>query len=126
MILVPVHLASTISSLASSSFKLKILGPPNPKDLKNMIVFSLIELVSILSIVYVSVKTGEEKGIPAAMLSGTFTVLLLYILPKLLLPWGIQETCKDCEPIGKFSVGITTMLGVVVVERIMRHMFTYK
>lgn len=126
MLLVPFQLASTLSSLASSSFKIKWLSSPTLQDAKTVLIYTLIEVITLISIVYTCLTTAEEKGKTAAMITGTFTIILFYLLPKFFLPWGIQQTCKDCEPIGKFSVGVTSLLGIVVIERIVRYAFTYR
>lgn len=91
-----------------------------------MLVFAIVELITLVSILYAAISVSKDKGAFAGTLSGAVTLVLLYLMPKFALGPVISQACDKCEPIGKFCIGITALIGVVLVERVLVATLTYR
>ena len=98
-------------NLVGASFGVAELKPGS-KLLVHRLIAAISDFVSLLGIVYLSVKAAREDKMEKAVLYGAVTILIAVIIPRFALEPSLERHCKGCTSAGKFGVGFVLLAGL--------------
>ena len=128
-LLLPLQLSSGLARVVGSAFRREwLVDPPRigTSSPTAVLVFVLIEVLTLVSISHAAICIAKEKGCFTATLVATFSLVILYVLPKLATVSVVHGVCKKCEPIGKFCIGVSVLACAVAAERLIVFALTHR
>lgn len=107
---------SAIVSLAGQVFNVQQLKTyaGNAAVEKKLVAF-LVEVFTIVMICALSAQAGIQAGVVRGAIVGGFSSIVAYILPRLYLNPVVVRLCKNCNALGKMSLGICVLLLLFVI-----------
>lgn len=116
-------LAYTTSVLhaASVSYDLPYFGATSSNDRTSRLLRVLVNIVSLAAICYSAIELAGERGRARALVYAIALLVLVYMLPRLLLRFLLQEQCGGCPPNGLMSMAIVMLVLVYMVEQGIRY-----
>lgn len=97
-----------------------------PSNFKEQIIKTIIDLISLIGIIWSVCLITENKGLTSGLVNGIMIIILAFVIPNLFMRRLVESICGNkeenkCNRFTKFTISVLFIILLVICEHYLTH-----